>query len=115
MTASSPTRILSRRSWRFPAPNPRPGRVSEGVGNAPDGQRLNVEGSVADTEDKLRHLLPHWVEHNASHLESFRQWQRRAQEQGFTVVADALRETVDAAEQTDAALRRAVEALRDAG
>jgi hypothetical protein len=69
---------------------------------------------MADTAAKLKHLLPHWVEHNASHLEAFRQWQRRARDQGLDAVADALEETVDAAQRADAALRRATRAIAGA-
>jgi hypothetical protein len=28
--------------------------------------------------DKLRVLLPHWIEHNAEHAAEFRQWAERA-------------------------------------
>ena len=28
--------------------------------------------------DKLRVLLPHWIEHNADHAEEFRSWAERA-------------------------------------
>ena len=68
---------------------------------------------MADTVAKLQHLLPHWVEHNASHLESFRQWQQRARDQGLEAVADALEETVEAAQCADAALRRAAAAVAE--
>jgi hypothetical protein len=34
-------------------------------------------GAVTDLE-KLRVLLPHWIEHNAEHAAEFRQWAERA-------------------------------------
>ena len=33
--------------------------------------------SLSD-QDKLRLLLPHWVEHNQEHAEEFRRWPERA-------------------------------------
>jgi len=70
---------------------------------------------MADTTGKLRHLLPHWVEHNASHLEAFRQWQQQARDEGLATVANALQETVAAAERVDKALRRAAAAIAEVG
>jgi hypothetical protein len=31
-------------------------------------------------QDKLRALLPHWIEHNADHAAEFRRWAERAGE-----------------------------------
>jgi hypothetical protein len=43
--------------------------------------------------DKLRVLLPHWIEHNAEHAGEFRQWADRAdQVQGELVGAARLLE-----------------------
>jgi hypothetical protein len=53
-------------------------------------------------QDKLRILLPHWVEHNAEHAGEFRQWATRA---------GAAREYMEAAAD---ALERANEALQSA-
>ena len=52
--------------------------------------------------DKLRVLLPHWIEHNAAHAGEFRQWATRA---------GAAREYMGAAAE---ALERATEALQSA-
>jgi predicted metallo-beta-lactamase superfamily hydrolase len=45
-------------------------------------------GTVTDLE-KLRVLLPHWVEHNAEHAAEFRQWAERAGEAGEDIRAAA--------------------------
>jgi hypothetical protein len=34
-------------------------------------------------KDKLRILLPHWIEHNAEHADEFRQWAEKAHEAGL--------------------------------
>ena len=35
-------------------------------------------------EDKLRILLPHWIEHNAEHAAEFRQWAGKARGAGLS-------------------------------
>ncbi len=47
------------------------------------------ERRVKMTEDieKLRVLLPHWVEHNEEHARSFREWAERARAAGEEHVA----------------------------
>lgn len=39
--------------------------------------------------EKLRVLLPHWIEHNEEHAAEFRQWAKRAGEAGPDIVAAA--------------------------
>ena len=46
-----------------------------------------------DEREKLRVLLPHWIEHNAEHAGEFRQWAGRAdQAQGELLDAARLLE-----------------------
>jgi nickel/cobalt exporter len=40
--------------------------------------------------EKLRILLPHWVEHNAEHADEFRTWAERLQLAGEAGVAERL-------------------------
>jgi hypothetical protein len=54
-----------------------------------------------DTE-KLRMLLPHWIEHNAEHAAEFREWAKRV---------DASREQIESAARH---MEAANEALREA-
>lgn len=37
---------------------------------------------AATDEEKLRALLPHWMEHNAEHAAEFREWAERARAAG---------------------------------
>ncbi len=39
--------------------------------------------------EKLRVLLPHWIEHNEEHAAEFRQWAERAGEAGTEIIAAA--------------------------
>ncbi len=62
-------------------------------------------GTVTDLE-KLRVLLPYWVEHNAEHAAEFRQWAERAREAGADIRAAA-----KALEQANRALTAAQQKL----
>ena len=41
-------------------------------------------------EDKLRALLPHWIEHNAEHASEFRLWAEKARLAGREDVAEEI-------------------------
>ena len=41
-------------------------------------------------EDKLRVLLPHWIEHNTEHAAEFRQWAEKARAAGLAEVGDEI-------------------------
>lgn len=64
-------------------------------------------------ESRLAHLLPHWVEHNDAHLETYRLWAERAREAGLNRVAEALGEAIRAVESANASLRRAADCMAE--
>jgi hypothetical protein len=41
-------------------------------------------------QDKLRVLLPHWIEHNAEHAAEFRNWVAKAQAAGQEEAAEEI-------------------------
>lgn len=41
-------------------------------------------------QDKLRALLPHWIEHNEEHAAEFRRWAERARAAGQEEVAEEI-------------------------
>jgi len=41
-------------------------------------------------QDKLRALLPHWIEHNAEHAAEFRTWAEKARATGWEEVAEEI-------------------------
>jgi hypothetical protein len=57
--------------------------------------------------DKLRVLLPHWIEHNGEHAAEFRQWAEEA--------ATARSALLDAARLLEAANARLQEGLAELG
>ncbi len=59
-----------------------------------------------DEIEKLRVLIPHWIEHNAEHAEEFRRWA----EQAGAARAD-LEAAADALEAASDHLRAALEKL----
>jgi len=58
-------------------------------------------------QDKLRILLPHWIEHNAGHLAEFREWAEKA--------GEAKQHILDAAAQMEGANRALEAALEQMG
>jgi hypothetical protein len=46
--------------------------------------------STKTDEDKLRLLLPHWIEHNAEHAAEFRTWAEKARAAGQEGAADEI-------------------------
>jgi hypothetical protein len=56
--------------------------------------------------EKLRVLLPHWIEHNGEHAGEFRKWAERA-----GTARDALLAASDLVEEANARLEEALEQL----
>jgi hypothetical protein len=56
--------------------------------------------------DKLRVLLPHWIEHNGEHAAEFRDWAERA-----GPAQDALLRAAGSLEEANEVLRNLLEAL----
>jgi len=61
-------------------------------------------------QDKLRALLPHWIEHNAEHAAEFRRWAELAGEAGADIESAASQ-----MEAANAALAVALEKLGGPG
>lgn len=60
------------------------------------------------TVDKLRVLLPHWVEHNRSHKAEFVKWAAVARDEGLADVADLIEKAVAGLDNADQALSQAL-------
>jgi hypothetical protein len=62
--------------------------------------------------EKLRILLPHWIEHNNSHIAEFSKWRQvAAAEAGNQVVDERLAEAIAAMEKAGTALTAVVKEL----
>ena len=60
------------------------------------------------TVDKLRVLVPHWIEHNHSHKAEFVKWAAAAREEGLGEVAGLIDKAVATMDQADEALGKAL-------
>jgi hypothetical protein len=63
-------------------------------------------------KDKIRILLPHWLEHNANHQTEFAKWEAVARNEGLEAVADLIGQAMAKMEEMDGLLQRA---LNEAG
>ena len=59
--------------------------------------------------EKLRVLLPHWIDHNTGHEEEFLKWVEVAREEGQKEVADYIAAAVEKMQETSALLEKALE------
>ncbi len=64
--------------------------------------------------ERLSHLVPHWIEHNESHVEQLEEWAARAREAGLTQAAEEIGAAAGAMREATAALHRARAALEAA-
>jgi hypothetical protein len=61
--------------------------------------------------EKLRALLPHWLEHNQEHGAEFDTWADRASRAGREVAAQQIRAAAEAMQQANDALQSALAEL----
>ncbi len=61
--------------------------------------------------EKLRILLPHWVEHSHSHQDEFKKWVEIARQEGQAEAAAEIDKALALMAETDKALGKALELL----
>jgi len=61
--------------------------------------------------EKLRALLPHWIEHNRDHSLEFGRWAQTAEGAGYEAAADLIRQAMQGIQQANADLERALDEL----
>ncbi len=61
--------------------------------------------------EKLRVMLPHWIQHNSSHVEEFKRWSEIIKEAGEADIADLLSRAIAGLAEADKALTEALEKL----
>lgn len=64
--------------------------------------------SEQQTEEKLRVLLPHWIEHNQGHATEFRRWSAAARTENMEEVATLIDRAADIMEEADRLLSEAL-------
>ncbi len=65
--------------------------------------------SEQNTTKKLRVLLPHWIEHNNSHIAEFRKWESEARTESGQEVALLLAKAISDMEEAGKSLSEALE------
>lgn len=61
--------------------------------------------------EKLRILLPHWIEHSHSHQHEFKKWAEIARDEGREDVAELIARAVSALSEADKALEQGLASL----
>lgn len=63
------------------------------------------------TEEKISTLLNHWIDHNNSHMETYRSWAQKAEDASLAEVTVLLKETAEASGVITAKLKTALKAI----
>ncbi|MBI5556958.1 MAG: hypothetical protein HY885_04920 [Deltaproteobacteria bacterium] len=61
--------------------------------------------------EKLRVLIPHWIEHSHSHQHEFQKWVEVAKKEGQTEAAEAIEKALAKLAKADKYLNTALESL----
>ena len=61
--------------------------------------------------EKLRVLIPHWIEHSHSHQHEFEKWVAVAKKEGSQEAAEAIEKAMETLAEADKNLRTALKAL----
>jgi hypothetical protein len=64
-----------------------------------------------DEREKLPIIIEHWIEHNESHLEEYRQWAEKAGQIGLAKVKARITTAIEAMAQSNSLLKEALEEL----
>lgn len=67
---------------------------------------------MLNDSDRIRKLLPHWMEHNAEHAQEFRDWAERVRALGDDDAAEAIVRAAEAMEQANRHLGAAQTSLQ---
>ena len=65
-----------------------------------------------EEKDKLPIVIKHWIEHNESHIEEYRQWAKKAEEMGMDVVKARITEAMDEIIRSNSRLGEALKELK---
>jgi hypothetical protein len=63
------------------------------------------------SHENLSHLIEHWIEHNESHIQSFREWAQKAKKDGFLEAAEHILEAANKVEEANDYLNKARKGL----
>lgn len=84
-------------------------------GNLYDELHISEQEGITITEelnhDNLSHLIEHWIEHNESHIQSFREWALKAKKDGFLEASEDISEAANKIEEANKHLNKAKDGL----
>lgn len=63
---------------------------------------------ASTAKEKLRVLLPHWIEHSKSHQNEFSNWAEQVRKEGHADVAALIEQAMQSMQKTDALLEQAL-------
>jgi hypothetical protein len=66
-----------------------------------------------EDRERLKIVLRHLIEHNEGHSEDYRRWVEMAETNGLDPVAQLLKEANEHVEKTGAALKKALELIKE--
>ncbi|MGB9929714.1 MAG: hypothetical protein ACPK85_15165 [Methanosarcina sp.] len=61
--------------------------------------------------ENLANLIEHWIEHNESHMQSFREWAQKAKKDGFVGASEDILEAANKIKESNEYLIKAKEGL----
>ncbi len=56
-------------------------------------------------------MIEHWIEHNESHIQSFKEWAQKAKKDGFLEAAEDILEAANKVEEANELLNKARKGL----
>ena len=57
------------------------------------------------SHENISHLIEHWIEHNESHIQNFKEWAQKAKKDGFLEASEDILEAVDKIEEASEYLK----------
>jgi hypothetical protein len=63
------------------------------------------------SHENLSHLIEHWIEHNETHIENYKEWAQKAKLDGFLEASENMLDAANKIKEANAALSKAKEGL----
>jgi hypothetical protein len=87
----------------------RSGKSGEMCGNVVVKETAGEEHM--DDREKMPIIIKHWIEHNESHIEEYRQWAEKAGEMGLDGIKSRITEAIDEIIRSNSSLEEALKEL----
>ena len=77
-------------------------------GHPHDHDHNHADRGEMPFEEKMKKMIAHWIRHNADHVDTYRDWAKRARDQHMDAVADQLDGAAREAEKLNATFEQAL-------